>query len=53
MSGRGTHFDPDIVDAFLRCFEQVRKVRPSALRDAGPAGLTARRPKGLAKTTLP
>ena len=31
MSGRGTHFDPDIVDAFLRCFEQLRKVRPSAI----------------------
>ena len=35
MSGRGTHFDPDIVDAFLRCFEQVRKVRPSALAAPG------------------
>jgi adenylate cyclase len=34
-AGRGTHFDPDVVDAFLRCFDQLRTVQPSAL--ASPA----------------
>jgi CHASE2 domain-containing sensor protein len=34
-ASRGTHFDPDVVDAFLRCFEQLRKLRPSAM--ASPA----------------
>jgi adenylate cyclase len=31
MAGRGTHFDPDVVDAFLRCFEDLRRVRRSAV----------------------
>lgn len=31
MAGRGTHFDPDVVDAFLRCFEELRQIRRSAV----------------------
>lgn len=26
-SGRGTHFDPDVYDAFLNCYEEIRGVR--------------------------
>jgi CHASE2 domain-containing sensor protein len=28
-AGRGTHFDPEIVDAFLRCFDRMQVLRPS------------------------
>ncbi len=28
-AGRGTHFDPDIVDAFLSCFSRLQVMRPS------------------------
>jgi response regulator RpfG family c-di-GMP phosphodiesterase len=28
-AGRGTHFDPDIVDAFLKCFDRMQVLRPS------------------------
>ena len=34
-AGRGTHFDPDIVDAFLRCFKRLQVLRPSLDAAAG------------------
>ena len=36
--GRGTHFDPDVVDAFIACHDQLRR-----LEHAGGAGLPASR----------
>jgi CHASE2 domain-containing sensor protein len=30
-ASRGTHFDPDVVDAFLRCFEKLRGLRPASM----------------------
>ncbi|MGD9904028.1 MAG: CHASE2 domain-containing protein [Vicinamibacterales bacterium] len=44
MAGRGTHFDPDVVDAFLRCFEQFRQIRQSAAMSAGRPGSGVRSP---------
>jgi len=27
VAGRGTHFDPDVVDAFLRCYDEFQRVQ--------------------------
>jgi adenylate cyclase len=38
--GRETHFDPDVVDAFLRVSKAFEQVSTEAMADAGPAAPT-------------
>ena len=55
QEGRGTHFDPEILDKFFRSIDEVIAIRndsvdaPEQIRDGSPK----RRPKRTAKVTQP